>query len=455
MTDKKELWEIIDSHAKEFERISDAIWETPELCFMEYKSSALQMEYMKKNDFRITSPVADMDTAFIAEYGEGHPIIGILGEFDALANQSQEADHLGAKPISPGANGHACGHNLLGTGSMEAVCALKEYMTAHQIKGTLRYYGCPAEEGGGGKVFLSRAGVFDDVDCAFSWHPGDDNRLDNAGLACVTFDLQFEGVAAHAAGEPWNGRSALDAVTLLNVGVQFLREHATPDARIHYAVIDTGGQAPNVVQHSASVRYCVRANHSDYMEELYHRVLKTAQGAALMTETTLKEPVIISAYNNFLSNEVLDVLMLDIMKELFPISYTPEELAYAASFQKYGNKPDRETPIDTGIDTNLHMTAIGSTDVADVSYCTPITQARIASCAIGSIGHGWTTTAQGKSAIAHKGMHTAAKAMAGCVVELWKDPSLIERARALFLESTKGEKYHTMIPADKKPEIFE
>lgn len=449
--DKKKLFQLMDKKKKDFEIISDYVWDHPETCFLEFASTAYQKAYMEEQGFRITSPVGEMETAFIAEWGENKPVIAILGENDALSNQSQVADHVGALPIEKGANGHACGHNLLGAGSMEAACGLKAYMEEEGIQGTIRYYACPAEEGGGGKVFLARSGAFEGVDIAFSWHPSDDNTLDNTALACVSFDLTFHGEAAHAAGEPWNGRSALDAVELMNIGVNFLREHVKPDTRMHYAYLDAGGSAPNVVQSFAKIRYCVRAAKADDMESIFHRVIDIAKGAAMMTGTTVDEPYVYSAYNDFLWNDTLDELMLKNLDELMPIEYTEEEIAYAAEFQKYGNKPNHDFPIDTEINDDRRKPARGSTDVADVSYCVPISQMRVASCAIGSIGHGWTTTAQGKSTIAYKGMHTAAKVIAGSVFDLLENPALIDEAKEDLRKQGGGKPYHTMVPDSIKP----
>lgn len=448
---KEQLYAYIEERKKDFEDMSDSIWEYAELCFKEYKSSKLQREYMQKDGFRITTPVAGMETAFIAEYGSGKPILAILGENDALAGQSQVADIPEQRPIIPGGNGHACGHNLLGSGSIEAVCALKRYMEANGTKGTLRYYACPAEEGGGGKVYMTAAGVFDDVDAAVSWHPSADNAMDNTGLACVTVNFQFKGIAAHASGEPWNGRSALDAVELLCTGVQYLREHMLPDSRIHYAILNTGGTAPNVVQHTAEAQFVIRAADADYMEELYERVLKIAKGAAMMTETTFCDPYIISAYKNFVRNDVMDNLIIDNFRPLLPIEYTPEELAYAEMLKKCGTKPDAETPIDFSFDDNKSKPARGSTDVADVSYVTPIGQARVCCASIGSVGHGWTTTVQGKSALAHRGMHTAAKILGGCLIDLYENPTLLQKARDEFKSSMGNKKYHTIMPTDRTP----
>ncbi len=448
---KARIRELIDARRAEFEKISDAIWETPELCFKEFESTRIQREFMEKEGFRVTSPVAGMETAFIAECGSGKPVIAILGENDALANQSQYADLAEQKPIVPGGSGHACMHHILGTGGMEAVCALKTYMEENGIKGTVRYYECPAEEGGGGKVYMARAGLFDDVDAAFTWHPSYDSTILNSSLACVIFSVRFKGIAAHAAGEPWNGRDALDAVELMNTGVQYLREHILPDSRIHYSITDTGGDPPNIIQQEAEVTYCLRAGRQEYLEDMYRRVLKIAEAAAMMTETTMCEPKIQSAYADFIRNDTLDDLILNNLTELMPISYTEEELEYARRFQKVGSKPNAPSPIDTTINYDRRMPGRGSTDVADVSYCVPISQAHVVSTPMGCIFHGWTTTAVGKSSIAHKGMHTAAKMMAGCVFDLWEDPSLVEKARADYNTMLDGRKYRSMIPETMQP----
>ena len=449
---KERLWELIEQRKKEFEDISDAVWDFAELRFQEHKSSKLQREFMEKEGFRITCPVAGMGTAFIAETGSGKPVFAILGENDALPQQSQVANICEQRPIEEGASGHACGHNLLGTGGMEAACALKTYMEENHIPGTLRYYACPGEEGGGGKVFMARAGVFDDVDIAQSWHPSCDTTMDNTMLACVSFYIRFHGVAAHAAGEPWNGRSALDAAELMNSGVNYLREHMLPTSRIHYAYTNAGGTAPNVVQPFCELSYCVRATDGDYMEELYNRVIDCAKGAALMTGCTLEEPYIYSAFKDYLWNDTLDELTLKNLEILLPqISYTEDELAYAEKLKKCGTVPDAETPIDLTINYDRRKPPRGSSDVADASYCMPLTQARVVSATIGSVGHGWTTTVVGKNGIAHKGMHTAAKCIASCFYDMWEDPSIIEKAKADHQKMLHGRTYKTMVPPERKP----
>ncbi len=453
--DTSSILRIIEASKKDFETISDSVWDHPEVCFKEVESTKVQMNFMKVRGFRITTPLAEMKTAFMAEYGNGSPVIAILGENDALAGLSQKADVAHEDAIAAGGNGHGCGHNLLGTAGMEAVYALKTYMEENALPGTIRYYACPAEEGGGGKVFLSRAGVFDDVDCALTWHPGTDNRVDNAGLACVTFNLTYHGTAAHAAVDPWNGRSALDAVELLNVGVQFLREHVKPDTRIHYSILDCGGSAPNIVQHTAKVMYCVRARLSADMEDVYRRVLKVADGAALMTETTLDPPEIINVYNGFVANPTLDRLLLKHIKAVLPLDYTEEELAYARRFQACGVDKDAAFPVNMVIDERLDPAPVGSTDVADVSHVTPTSVAKVSTAAIGTPWHSWMVTAQGKSSIAKKGMHAAAAVLALSALDLFLDPSLVAQVHSDFMEATQGAAYHTMLPAAKKPQNFE
>lgn len=449
--DKKQLFEFIDAKEQVFYDTADFVFDHPETCFQEYESSGYQMKVMEAQGFQIINPLGEMETAFAAVWGEGKPVIGILGENDALPNQSQVPDYVGAKSIEEGANGHACAHNLLGSGSMQAAVALKDYMEANGLKGTIKYVLCPAEEGGGGKVFLARSGAFEDLDCALTWHPSDDSTPDQTGLACVSFDLTFEGKAAHAAGEPWNGRSALDAIELLNIGVQFLREHVTPDTRIHYGYVDAGGSAPNVVQRHAKIRYCVRAANADYMESVYHRVIDVARGAALMTGTTFQEPYIYSAYKDFLWNDTLDKLMMSHLEEQFPIEYTEEELAYAAQFVPYGRFPEAKDPINKEIWYDFRKPARGSTDVADVSYCCPTTSFRVVAAPNGAIGHGWTTTVVGKSSLAHKGMRTAAAMIAMTAIDLIEKPELLEQAKADFEKMGGGKPYHTMVPDSLKP----
>lgn len=443
---KEELLKLIDEHSGEFEDVSDAVWGFAETCFNEHKSSALQMQFMADRGFRITTPVCGMDTAFIAECGSGAPILAILGENDALPNMSQVAGSDKEEPIVAGENGHGCGHHLLGTGGMEAAAALKIYMEKNGLPGTIRYYACPAEEGGGGKVYMACGGAFDDVDAAVTWHPADQNHLCFAGKSCVTANFQFFGKAAHAAGEPWNGRSALDAVELMNVSAQFLREHMKTDCRLHYAILNSGGTAPNVVHKEAMVQYVVRSMDGAYLNELFGRVCDIAKGAALMTGTTVSEPNIISAYSSRIFNYTFADVMLENWKALLPIQYTEEELACAKKYNALGVHPDPDAPIATELDDRKRTEVGGTTDVNDASWFVPVMQADVALCPKGVPGHSWQLVSMGKTPLAHKGMHTAAKIMATTLLDLLESPELVEKIKDEFHENMKGRKYKSLMP---------
>ena len=280
---------LIEQKREKFIALSDKIWDVPELYFEEHQSSAYLSEALEEEGFQVERGVAGLETAFVGSYGTGKPVVAILGEFDALAGLSQKKGLTHHDPVVDGGNGHGCGHNLLGTGAFAAAVAIKEYMESNQLKGTVRFYGCPAEESGSGKAFMARAGLFDDADVAFSWHPWDvPGLMDVRMLANYSARFKFKGKSAHAAAAPHLGRSALDAVELMNVGVNYLREHMVQDARIHYAVTDTGGASPNVVQANAEVVYLIRAPEKDEVKSLYKRVYDIARGAALMTGTTFE-----------------------------------------------------------------------------------------------------------------------------------------------------------------------
>src|SRR6478609_5509749 len=305
MRNSEKIWQLVDARKDDYEALSDRVWEMPEICYTEYRSVAEHRAMLEAEGFRITENLAGIPTAVMGEAGEGGPVIAILGEYDALPGLSQVAGIAEPKEFEKGGHGHGCGHNLLGSAALLAATAVKNYLAEAGIKGRVRYYGCPAEEGGAAKSFMVRAGCFDDVDIAITWHPGAMNRVDDAlSLAGARIDYTFRGRASHAAASPHLGRSALDAVELMSVGVNYMREHMPSDARIHYAVLDTGGIAPNVVQAHARVRYSIRARDLPGMNELVARVHKVAQGAALMTETQV-EMRIISAVSNILPNTPL------------------------------------------------------------------------------------------------------------------------------------------------------
>src|SRR6201995_5668060 len=318
MQNSEEIWRLVDIKKDDFEALSDRVWGMPELCYGEVRSCAEHTAMLQQHGFRVTKDVAGTPPAVMGEAGAGGPVIAILGEYDALPGLGQESGVAQLKPVQGDGYGHGCGHNLLGSASMLAATAVKDYLAAHGIKGRVRYYGCPAEEGGAAKGFMARAGAFSDVDVAISWHPAAFSGVNEAvSLANTRIDFTFHGRASHAAAAPHLGRSALDAVELMNVGVNYMREHMPSDARVHYALLDTGGIAPNVVQAHARVRYSIRARDLPGMNELVGRVKKIADGAALMTETSV-EMRIISAVSNILPNTPLEQTLHRIMEELGP-----------------------------------------------------------------------------------------------------------------------------------------
>lgn len=469
------LTRYMEDNQQEFTQMSDAIWSFAEPRFREYKSSGLQQEFMKKKGFHVNANLADEETAFIAEYGTGTPVIAFLGEFDSLSGLSQEADTNEFTPIEEGGNGHGCGHNLLGCASLAAATALKEYMEEKKVPGIVRYYGCPAEENAGGKAYLVRDGYFDDCDIAITWHPGTFNKVTSTGsLANFRAFFTFKGIPAHAAGCPELGRSALDAVELMDVGVNYMREHMIEQARIHYAITNPGGTAPNVVQQDAQVLYAVRAPKVSQVKELYERVCNIAKGAALMTETSVSIRQV-AAYSDYIANPVISEQLGKNMKKVFPLNYTMEELTYAQKFKEAITELDRkslkstavelfgkeksmkmlEQPIFTEFsDKETILGSKGSTDVGDVSWVCPTGQITTACWAEGTAGHSWQVVAQGKSSIAHKGFLAAAKVMATTGYEFLVNPELVKNAHSSWLESLDGETYPNPLPAEAKPELW-
>lgn len=464
----------IEEMKPEFSELSDRIWDFAELKFEERRSSDMLAKALEKNGFAVRRGVAGMDTAFIGEFGSGKPVIALLGEFDALAGMSQAADVAEPKPIVSGATGHGCGHNLLGVGSLMAAIALARHMRDNNLAGTVRYYGCPGEEGGSGKTFMVRAGLFDDVDTALTWHPAPFNGVRSTNnLAVLEYFYRFKGLAAHASNAAHLGRSALDAVELMNVGVNFLREHMPQDCRVHYAITDTGGRAANVVQAQAEVVYLVRAPEMSQALDLAKRVDKIARGAAMMTETEV-EIVFDTASTNLLPNITLETAMHDNMMALGPIAFDETDLAFAKSIQDtftdeairssirlyqikgdvFSNaKVDGSTPLHLGLrdfEGSSHFRA-GSTDVGDVSWVTPTAQCWAPTWAIGTNPHTWQVVAQGKSAGAHKAMAHAAKTLAATGLSLMTSPELLEAAKAEWTEKTDGRKYVCPIPDNVMP----
>jgi len=406
----------------------------------------------------------------MGEAGKGGPVIAFLGEYDALAGLSQQADLATPCPVEDGANGHGCGHNMLGAAAMLAAVAVKEWLEETGTPGRVRYVGCPAEEGGSAKTFMVREGVFDDVDIAITWHPGAIAQVMRASsLAACRVDFTFSGRASHAAASPHLGRSALDSVELMSVGVNYLREHMSDQARVHYAYLDAGGISPNVVQAHAKVRYVIREPRVREMMKLVKRVEKVAQGAALMSET-LVEAKLVTAASELMPNGPLCAAMGRHLEALGPPAFTAQDTEYARKFQATMSAEDVAgtwslagmSPIKDKVlgdflvpDVVAAVDLPGSTDVGDVSWVVPTVQMWGANYAIGTPFHSWQMVAQGKGDAALKGMAHAAKVMAATGLEALQNPDLIARAKADLAERVGPEGYTSPLPADAQPPIGE
>ena len=468
MQNAEQIWSHVDAKRDEFTALADRVWGMPETCYTEHRSVAEHVAELNKQGFTVTENLVGIPTAVMGEAGEGGPVIAILGEYDALPGLSQEAGVAEHRPIPGNGNGHGCGHNLLGSAAMLAATAVKDWLKATGTPGRVRYYGCPAEEGGAAKAFMVRDGAFKDVDIAITWHPNAFNEVaDAASLANTRVDFAFRGRASHAAAAPHLGRSALDAVELMNVGVNYMREHMPSDARIHYAMIDSGGIAPNVVQAKARVRYSVRARELGTMLTLLERVKNVARGAALMTETEVDIHVL-AAVSNLMANPPLEKAMFDTMQRLGPPAWDEADKAFAKQIQGTVGEEDlatayRRVGVTAKPDTPLHdeivpmdtkrVSMIGSTDVGDVSWVVPTVQAHAATYAIGTPGHSWQLTAQGKNPAAHKGLTFVAKVMAATAVEAIADPGLVERAKADLAARTAKTPYVCPMPAGTEPPL--
>ncbi|MBX5043335.1 amidohydrolase [Rhizobium lentis] len=470
MQNSDAVWEIVERKRAAFFELSDRIWDIPETNYLEHQSAEEHARMLEREGFRVERGIAGLPTAVMGEAGEGGPVIAILGEFDALPGLSQEAGIAEQRPLVDGGNGHGCGHNMLGAGSMLAAAAVKDFLAESGLKGRVRYYGCPAEEGGSSKGFMVRAGVFDDVDIAISWHPAAFAGVNNPiSLACNEINFHFSGRASHASATPHLGRSALDAVELMNVGVNYMREHMPSTARIHYAITDAGGGAPNVVQARATVRYLVRARTLPELLSLVARVKKVAEGAALMTETTVRSEIV-SGDANLVGNTPLEECMFAHLQRLgppvfddadretarkFQLTFNSEDIA--ASYGRFALKPKEDEPLCEEI-FPLNAgdgTLVGSTDVGTVSWVVPTVQMRGATYAVGTPGHSWQLVAQGKLPAAHKGTEHAAKVMASTAADLIGNPALIEAAKADHRARLERTPFVNPIPDDVKPPLPE
>jgi aminobenzoyl-glutamate utilization protein B len=448
----QEILQLVDQRAAHFSATSKAIWDHPELGYQEERSSALLQRELASAGFRIQAGVAGEPTGFVATYGQGQPVIGIMGEFDALPGLSQAAT-AARSPLVTDGPGHACGHNLLGAGAALAAVALKEYMERNRVAGTLRYYGTPAEEGGDGKVFMIRAGLFRDVDVILHWHPGDENYVFNGGMLAInSARFQFHGIAAHAAVGPERGRSALDAVMLMGNGIEFMREHIPSNSRVHY-VITNGGAAPNIVPESAEMYLYARNPSSVVLNNVWNRILKVAQGAALMTETTL-EVKDIGGDTNVVPNDVLAKVAQRNLEEVGGFEYTGEEKQFAEEVQKSLPPGEGKKLESTAAVLPLGArTGQASTDAGDVSWNVPTIGFRAATFVPGVVAHTWQAAATSGMSIGQKGMVIAAKALAITGADLFADAQLVADAKADFRKQLNGATYQSVIPEFAKPPL--
>ena len=452
--DKKSIISDIDAKSEEYFSTAMQIWNFAEVGYQEEKSSGLLQEKLSTEGFTINAGVADIPTAFVASYGSGTPVIAILGEFDALPGVSQTASPFREKREDVNA-GHACGHHLFGAGSMAAAIEVKEWMQTNNVKGTLRFYGTPAEEGGAGKVYLVREGLFDDVDAVLHWHPGNSNSANAASsLANKSAKFRFYGVASHAAGSPWNGRSALDGVEAMNAMVNQMREHISPDSRIHH-VITSGGEAPNVVPEFAEVFYYCRHPEMQMVKENFEWMVEIAEAAAKGTQTKMEYEVIHGLFN-VLPNETLARVVHDNLSALGGIEYTKEEESYA-------NKIIESFEYASNVSVN-HVKNVapfrlirkgqgGSTDVGDVSWAVPTAGLRTATWVPGTSAHTWQAVAAGGTTIGKKGMILAAKTLAISAIDLFRDSDLLVLAKE-ELDLLKGPNYkYEALIGDREPPL--
>ncbi|WP_436305503.1 MULTISPECIES: amidohydrolase [unclassified Variovorax] len=464
-----EIAAAVEARRRPYIEIADRIWGLAEMRYREFESAELHAAALEAEGFRVTRGVAGMPTAFVAEAGSGGPVIGFLGEYDALAGLNQASGALECRPDPERAlnQGHGCGHHLLGTAAHLAAVVARDHLRRHDLPGTVRFYGCPAEEAAAGKTFMARAGLFDDLDAALSWHPSVANSVFmNATLANVQAYFRFRGKSAHAALAPHLGRSALDAAELMNVGVNYLREHMPEQARVHFAYIDSGGPSTNVIPAHAELLYTVRATRIDEALALFERVEQVARGAAMMTGTTV-EMVFDKAVSNVLHNDTLDRVMAEQMEAVGALEVSEDERRFAAKMQatisgeelassaKHFAAALRDPqPIATGIQPyrpDAARPVTGSTDMGDVSWAAPTTQCLTACFAWGTAFHSWQMVAQGKTSLAHKGMLLAAKCLAATGVALAGRPELLCEAENELRAKRGGAAYRCPIPEEVLP----
>lgn len=449
-SNKAAVIQSVDSHSPKLIEISDKIWAAEELAFHETESSKLLADYAEANGFKVERGVAEMPTAFVATYGSGSPVIGILGEFDALPGLSQKTQPT-KEPLHAGMPGHGCGHNLFGTASLGAAIAVKELMAQGKLKGTLKFFGTPAEEKYFGKLWMARAGLFNDLDVCMDWHPGAETKAGvQSSLALVDFIVEFSGQAAHAAADPWNGRSASDALELYTHGINMLREHIKPSVRLHYHIQD-GGQVVNVVPDYSRLWVRVRDNTREGMNEVYERVQKMAEGAAILANVNYKISLVSGIYEVLVNRSGAEVIQKN-LELLGPMIYTEEETVYAKKIQESTGKPQvglhsKVEPLEETAPAGMG----GSTDVGDVSWIVPVARMSAATAPIGTPWHSWAVVACGGMSIGHKGMLHTSKTLAMSIADIIEDPKKLEAIRAEFKKRKGDHVYKGLVPDGPPP----
>ncbi len=465
-----EIIDYIEKYKKKFFDVSKDIWDLAECRYEEYKSAEIFANLLEDEGFEVERGIGKIPTAFSGKFGEGKPYIAILGEYDALEGLSQKRDTFCYSPLEGKNSGHGCGHNILGVAALMAACALKYAVEKGDLKGTIYFFGCPAEENGSGKTFMVREGVFDGMDIVLAWHPECITTITPSG--CYAHNgkyYSFKGKASHAAAAPELGRSALDAVELMNVGSNFLREHIPTEAKIHYAITNAGGMSPNIVQENAEVLYTVRAPKMDMVLSITERVDNIAKGAALMTGTEVSERTV-NSYADIITNSVINNVIENVMNYILPIDYTEDEFLYAekfcntfddmaiksvaSRFVKEGiSQSEADILTSKSIYTDLpkfvHFNA--STDAGDVSHIAPLGHFTLTCFAMGTALHTWQITSQGLSSIAFKGLVAASKIIALTAFEFLCDEKLVEKAREEFENSIKENPYICGIPENVFP----
>lgn len=449
-SNKKAVVAAVESHKSELIKISDSIWAIAETAFEEHLSSEILANYAEKNGFSVERGVAGMPTAFVATYGSGKPVISVLGEFDALPGVSQKA--LPTKnPLTEGAAGHGCGHNLFGAGSLGAAIAIKELIEKGKLKGTVKFFGTPSEEKFFGKIWMVKAGLWDDVDVNLSWHPSANTEASvQSSLALVDFKVEFYGQAAHASADPWNGRSASDALELYTTGINYYREHIKPTVRMHYHIQD-GGQVVNVVPDYSKLWVRVRDTKRSGMMPVYEQVQKMAEGAAIMANVDYKISLISGIYE-VLVNRAGGEIMQGNLELLGPITYTDEEIAFGKKIQEVTGKPQvgMDSKISPLLDTREHPGG-GSTDVGDVSWNVANINLGVTTAPKDTPWHSWAVVACGGMSIGHKGMLYSAKAMSMTMVDLFENPKLVKKVKAEYIERKGDEVYEAIVPEGPPP----